>query len=97
MVSSSLSMPVGTPFLRDGGRRSGSLGAISSSWIWKSKRQWQFSVPAHKAFEKAAKKHKPFQPLQACSDDDSIPPTPLDCEDNSEEPEMAIQEECSIS
>ncbi|KAH8027494.1 hypothetical protein HPB51_007027 [Rhipicephalus microplus] len=43
------------------------------------------------------KKHKPFQPLQACLDDDSIPPTPLDCEDNSEEPEMAIQEECSIS
>ncbi|XP_075737083.1 swt1 RNA endoribonuclease isoform X2 [Rhipicephalus microplus] len=43
------------------------------------------------------KKHKPFQPLQACSDDDSIPPTPLDCGDNSEEPEMAIQEECSIS
>ncbi|KAL1429302.1 hypothetical protein MTO96_016459 [Rhipicephalus appendiculatus] len=46
------------------------------------------------------KKHKPLQPLQACSDDDSIPPTPLESEDNSEEPgepEMAIEEECSIS
>ncbi|KAL3192825.1 hypothetical protein MRX96_058683 [Rhipicephalus microplus] len=43
------------------------------------------------------KEHKPFQPLQACSDDDSIPPTPIDCEDNCEEPETAIQEECSLS